>query len=561
MLEFDTIIIGSGAGGLAAALCLARAGQKVAVIEQHYVPGGWCHSFYIDGHRYSPGVHYIGGMDKGQSSCDLYEGLGIANELVFFRMNKDAYEHCWIGDERIDMPAGIDNLADSLSEKFPKERKGINKYLKLVKTVSKELFLIPKMNGFWDNVTIPYRTRHLGKYGLFSLKRVLGWHIKDPLLKKVLNIQCGDHGLPPSKTSFPFHCALMDHYFNGGFYPMGGGAAIVKAMTNAIKKYGGEIKTGLAVKSILLENDASASPKSRRKAVGVELQNGTVIRAKRIVSNADPAATYKMVGHQHLSPKLLKKLAATRYSVTSLMFFISVDMDVREAGLDSGNIWFMPGKDMDGIYEDLTKVSILEMDEFDSLFISCSSLKDPLSFNGRHHTLEVVTFIDYDAFKALYTNPDETHERYLQIKERLCEKLMNTFKRILPAIHKNIVHLEVGTPITNEYYINSTKGNVYGTEKGFMQTGPFSYKAKTEIENLYMCGASIMSHGVAGSSYSGVKTAAEILGCREEDLIQKDESQVLRIYDAEDSSQWPDWIHQRMAEKKKRLERKMSNLV
>lgn len=560
MQEFDTIIIGSGAGGLSAALCLARAGQKVAVIEQHYVPGGWCHSFYIDGHRYSPGVHYIGGMDKGESSCNLYEGLGIANELVFFRMNKDAYEHCWIGDERIDMPAGIDRLTDSLSQRFPKEKKGIKKYLKLVKTVSKEIFLIPKMNGFWDNVTIPYRTRHLGKYGLFRLKRVIGWHIKDPLLTKVLNIQCGDHGLPPSKTSFPFHCALMDHYFNGGFYPMGGGAAIVKAMTKAIKKYGGLIRTGEAVKKILIEEENSTG-KPHKKVVGVELQHGEIIRAKRVISNADPGVTYKMVGHENLSAKLLKKLEATRYSVTSLMFFISVDMDVREAGLDSGNIWFMPGKDMDGIYEDLTKVSILEKDEFDSLFISCSSLKDPLSFNGRHHTLEVVTFIDYDSFKALNTGPDTLNERYLQIKERLSEKLMNTFKRILPAVHKNIVHLEVGTPITNEHYINATKGNVYGTEKGFMQTGPFSYKAKTEIKNLYMCGASIMSHGVAGSSYSGVKTAAEILGCREEDLIKEDESQVLRIYDAEDSSQWPDWIHQRMADKKKRSENKVSNLA
>ena len=555
MQQFDSIIIGSGAGGLSAALCLARAGQKVAVIEQHYVPGGWCHSFYIDGHRYSPGVHYIGGLDKGQSTCNLYEGLGIANELVFFRMNKDAYEHCWIGDERIDMPAGIDNLVNSLSEKFPKEKKGIQKYLKLVKTVSKELFLIPKMSGFWDNVTIPYRTRHLGKYGLFRLKRVIGWHIKDPVLQSVLNIQCGDHGLPPSKASFPFHCALMDHYFNGGFYPMGGGAAIVKAMTNAIKRYGGVIKTGQAVKTILTEGD------KKFKAVGVELQNGEIIRAKRVISNADPAATYKMVGHQNLSPKLLKKLEATRYSVTSLMFFISVNMDVREAGIDSGNIWFMPDKDLDGIYEGLTKVSILETDEFDSLFISCSSLKDPLSFNGKHHTLEVVTFIDYDSFMALNTNPDETHERYLKIKERLSEKLMNTFKRILPAVHKNIVHLEVGTPITNEYYINTTKGNVYGTEKGFMQTGPFSYKAKTEIENLYMCGASIMSHGVAGASYSGVKTAAEILGCREEDLIQKDESQELRVYDAEDSSQWPDWMHQRIADKKKRHLQKVRNPV
>lgn len=555
MKEFDTIIIGSGAGGLSAALCLARAGHKVAVIEQHYVPGGWCHSFYIDGHRFSPGVHYIGGMDKGESTCNLYEGLGIANELVFFRMNKEAYEHCWIGDDRIDMPAGINRLADSLSKKFPKEKKGIRKYLKLVQQVSKELFLIPKMNGFWDNITIAYRTRHLGKYGLFRLKRVIGWHIKDPLLKKVLNIQCGDHGLPPSKASFPFHCALMDHYFNGGFYPMGGGAAIVKAMTNAIKGYGGEIKTGLAVKKILMAGE------KKLKAVGVELANGEIIMAKQIVSNADPAATYKLVGHQNLGTKLLKKLATTRYSITSLMFFITVDMDVRLAGLDSGNIWFMPDKDMDGIYEDSTKVSILEKDEFDSLFISCSSLKDPLSYNGRQHTIEVVTFIDYDSFKAYNIERNENDEKYLKIKERLCEKLMNTFKRILPAVHENIVHLELGTPMTNEYYINSTRGNVYGTEKGFWQTGPFSYTAKTDIENLYMCGASIMSHGVAGASYSGVKTAAEILGCTEYDLLQKNELQNLRVYDAEDSSQWPDWIHQRMADKKKRSENKTAQAV
>jgi len=552
MNNFDTIIIGSGAGGLSAALCLSRAGQKVAVIEQHYVPGGWCHSFYIDGHRFSPGVHYIGGLDKGESTSNLYEGLGIANELVFFRMNSAAYEHCWLGDNRIDMPAGINRLCESLSKRFPAEKKGIKKYLELVEKVSKQIQLIPKMNGLWDNITIPYRTRHLGKYGLFSLKRVIGWHIKDPLLKKVLNIQCGDHGLPPAKASFPFHCALMDHYFNGGFYPMGGGAAIVKAMTSAIKKYGGEIHTGQGVKKIIVEGD------KKFRAVGVELQNGEQIRAKQIISNADPSATYKLVGHENLSSKLLKKLTGTRYSVTSLMFFLTVDMDIRKAGLDSGNIWFMPNKDMDEIYDDLTKVDILKTDEFESLFISCSSLKDPLSFNGKQHTIEVVTFIDYDSFKIFKTECLENDEKYREIKERLSQKLLTTLKRILPAVHENIVKMEIGTPITNEHYINSTNGNVYGTEKGFWQTGPFSFSTKSEIENLFMCGASIISHGVAGASYSGVRTAAAILGCAEEDLLKKDEAQELRIYDAEDSSQWPEWMLQRLAEKKKRTEKKMS---
>jgi hypothetical protein len=143
---------------------------------------------------------------------------------------------------------------------------------------------------------------------------------------------------------------------------------------------------------------------------------------------------------------------------------------------------------------------------------------------------------------------------YKELKDRLCDKLINSLEKVIPDIRNHIVQLDLGTPLTNEYYINSTRGNVYGTEKGFFQTGPFSYNAQTEIQNLYMCGASIMSHGVAGASYSGVKTAAMILNCREEDLIKPDDSQDLRIYDAEDNTHWPEWLRQKMADKKRRTE-------
>lgn len=549
--QYDTIIIGSGAGGLSAAICLARAGQKVAVVEQHYVPGGWCHSFYLDGHRFSPGVHYIGGLDKGQSTRRLYEGLGIGSDLVFFRMNPDGYEHCWIGEHRISMPATPERLLESLSLRFPKEKKGLAKYLKLVRQVSSEIQLISKMKGFWDNITIPYRTRHLGKYGLFSLKRVVGWHIKDPLLRNVINIQCGDHGLSPSKASFPFHCALMDHYLDGGFYPMGGGAAIVKAMTNAIKKFGGEIRTGQSVNRIMLE--PSTENKNRKwKATGVELQNGEKLFANQVVSNADPEATYKMVGMENLGDKLKKKLNKTRYSVTSLMFFLVVDMDLRQAGWDSGNIWLMPDKDMDQVYHELNTDNLLDTDDFQSLFISSSSLKDPTSYDGRYHSIEVITFIEYDSFYSNHDEGNRLNGEYQAFKEKLCTKLVNNLEKILPGIREKIVQIELGMPGTNEHYIRATKGNVYGTEKGFFQTGPFSYQAQTEIERLYMCGASIISHGVAGASYSGVKTAAIILKCKEEDLIKADDTQEVRIYPADDPSGWPDWLLQKTAHRKKR---------
>ena len=548
--RYDTIVIGSGAGGLSAAICLAKKGQKVLVLEQHDVPGGWCHSFYLDGYRFTPGVHYIGLLDKGQSTSLLYEGLGIANDLVFFRMNRKAYEHCWIGDERFDYPANFDELVHKLSEKFPAEKKNINKYLTLVRNVSRQLQLIPHIKTVWEQITIPFRTKHMGKYALFSLKRVIDWHLKDPLLKKILNIQFGDHGLAPSRASFPLHCAVMDHYFNGGFYPMGGGGAIIKAMTNCIKKEGSEVRTSIGVQRILIEGD------KKKKAVGVLLENGEQLFADRIISNADPDITYnKLVGRENLSNRLKKKLDKTKYSVTSLMLFLTVDMDVTKAGLDSGNIWFMSEGDMDEVYKEMQKPNIIDGDEFLGMFVSCTTLKDPISFNGRHHTLEVITYIDYEAFRQFENEESQRSNAYLEFKDRLTVKMINTLEKVLPGVNDHIILKELGTPITNKFYINSTNGSVYGTEKTLNQIGPFAFKPKSEIQNLFLCGASIASHGIAGASYSGVQTAGAILNLKQFDLIKHDESQNVRIYDAEDHKEYPDWMLKKIEVKKARLEK------
>lgn len=526
-MQFDTIIVGSGAGGLASALCLAREGQKVLVLEQHFTLGGWCHSFSLHGSRFTPGVHYIGLLGEGESSSDLYKGLGIANDLTFYRMNPEGYEHCWIGEERFDIPAGFDAFMDALTARFPHEKKGIKRYLNTVRDVSRELQLIPKMNGFWDKITIAWRTRHLGKYGLFSLKRVIDWHIKDPLLKIILNVQCGDHGLPPGKASFPLHAAVMEHYLSGGYYPKGGGASIVDAMAKAIKNHGGELRTKSRVKRILIEDHHAI-----KSAIGVELQSGEKIYASRIISNADPKKTYHdLVGKEYLSEKLNAKLDASRYSCTSLMLFLTVDMDVEAAGLDSGNIWIMPNRDMDDVYKDMMSADIGSGEYFSGLFISCTTLKDPASFDGKNHTLEVLTYINYDAFKEYEGEAKKRSQKYLAFKAKLMEKMIRTLDKAIPGMKESIIHKDLGTPITNEHYINATDGSVYGTEKTLNQIGPNAFRAQSEINNLYLCGASILAHGVTGATYSGVDTAARILACRGDELIQPMQGQNLKIID------------------------------
>ena len=540
MEEFDTIIIGSGVGGLAAAICLSRAGQKVLVLEQHYVPGGWSHSFTLNGQRFSPGVHYVGLIGEGQSTNELYRGLGVANDMVFFRMNIKAYEHCLIGNEIIDLPSGIENLKEVLSQRFPKEEKNIREYLSLVQKVSDELQLIPKLKGFWQNITVPFRTKHFGKFAFFSLKRVVNWHVKDDLLKATLNIQCGDHGLPAYRACFPVHCSVMNHYFDGGYYPMGGGGGIIKAMTNAVKRHGGEVRVKQNVKKIIIEDS---------KATSVQLADGQIIKAKTIVSNADPSITYlNLVGREHLSKGLVKKLDKTKYSVTSLILFLTLEMDVTQFGIDSGNIWMMKDEDGDQNFKDLMQNNIAEGDCFPAVFISCTTLKDPVSFNGRYHNFEVVTYVDYDNLQD-FGKEDYHNSDYLEFKEKVIKKLLNNIEKVIPGAKQHVVQAELGTPKTNEFYINSTKGNVYGTEKKLNQVGPFSYKNKSEISNLFLCGASTLSHGVGGATHSGVMAASMILNCTTAELMHEDSNQKLRIYDAEDSSTWPEWIHVKRSDK------------
>ncbi len=534
-MKYDAIIIGSGAGGLSCALTLAKEGKKVLVLEQHYVAGGWCHSFKLKGHRYTPGIHYIGLLGEGESTSELYKGLGIANDLEFYKMNEKAYEHCHIGEERFDIPAGFDAFNEAMRERFPHDKKNITKYLKMVRTVSTQLQLIPKINGFWDLITIPWRTRYLGKYGLFSLKAISNWFVKDDLAKIILNIQAGDHGLPPAKASFPLHAAVMEHYFAGGYYPKGGGESIVNAMLKAIEKHEGDVWTSSAVKQILLEDIVGDDAKGK-KAVGVQLKDGEKIYADIIVSNADPQKTYDtLVGRENLGAKLVEKLDATTYSCSSLMLFVTINADARALGLDSGNIWVVPNKDMDEVYEEMMGTDLLEKEYFDGMFISCTTLKDPSSFDGKNHVLEIITYINYDAFDEFKDEDKKRSDKYKEFKKALEAKMIKSLEKAVPGIEKSIIHTNLATPITNDFYINTTRGNVYGTAKNLQQIGPNAFKPKSEIEGLYLCGASILSHGVAGASFSGVTTAGVILGKRQDELLVHDNSQNIKIYDAEAS--------------------------
>ena len=66
--SYDAIIIGSGIGGLSTAAILSKFGKKVLVLERHYVPGGFSHTFKRkNGFEWDVGVHYVGRVESEKS--------------------------------------------------------------------------------------------------------------------------------------------------------------------------------------------------------------------------------------------------------------------------------------------------------------------------------------------------------------------------------------------------------------------------------------------------------------------------------------------------------------
>jgi len=134
--HYDAIMIGSGLGSLTTAVMLAKEGQRVLVLERHYVAGGFTHVFKRRGYEWDVGIHYIGEVQRPNSIIKKLFDYVTDSKLKWADMG-DVYDRIVIGDNIYDFVKGTQQFKQRLIDYFPEEAKAIEDYVNLVFEVNK----------------------------------------------------------------------------------------------------------------------------------------------------------------------------------------------------------------------------------------------------------------------------------------------------------------------------------------------------------------------------------------------------------------------------------------
>jgi all-trans-retinol 13,14-reductase len=501
--KFDVIVIGSGIGGMGTAATLAKLGRKVLVLEQHYVPGGFTHTFRRKGYTWDVGVHIVGETSQrslpGRILSDLTGG-GLTWEPV-----GPIYDEFRFPDDvTIQFPSDGAAFADTLKSHFPHEAAGIDRYLAETRAT------VRSMRGHYLGLTLPGRLGRwlggqIGKSGREAFQRttaeVIHPMIRDERLRTVLTAQWGYHGAPPSRSSWALHALVTRHFLHGAGYPVGGASRIAETMLRTVADAGGWTRICTDVDQILVENG---------RAVGVKMVDGEEIRAARVVSavGAYPTVT-------RLLPPALRQAdwaqAATGLepAPAHLCLYLGFKGDIASAGATRQCQWYYDTWSHEEAIWDVhpdrpvTKAPIL--------FTSFPSLKDPAHDPGpeQRHTGEIITFVPWSAFQRWQGTPWRRRGKdYEAFKAALSQSLLDELFRQHPGLRDKLDHHELATPLSTDLFVRPYNGSIYGLMGTPHRYGQEWLRPASPVPGLYLSGSDVASCGVIGAFMGGLLCAA-----------------------------------------------------
>ncbi len=500
---YDAVIIGAGHNGLTAAAYLARAGYSTLVLERRDIVGGCCVTEEIAPDCRASTTSYIASMLRPEVIRDLHlgdHGLRMvpcdpALQVPF----PDGHLVSWWSTR--------EQVVEELRKISPKDAETfvrVDDRLKKLARYLQPFFLEPppepgtqSLDGWADLFRTGKRFRGISSTEISQLVSFLTGSLGDFLDRNyesekvktlfLANNVYGKHGgpyQPGTALGLLFHLLSGGEHEQQGFYGhvMGGMGSITGAMAKAAQAFGAEIRTSAPVQQI-------DSRGGRVRAV--VLDDGTEIRARVVLSNADPKRTFLgMVPERDLPADFVHAIRGIKMDGPCAKVNMVLAEEPRFTGTPASYdpqqrslFTLVPSLEFAERCYDIAKFGEIP----EQLWVDCviASNADPsLAPAGKH---VMTCFVQYVPYKLRQGMWDEN-------RELLGDRVVKKISEYAPNVPTAIVARQVLTPLDLESTYGLTEGNIFHGDLNLEQlffnrpvAGWSQYR--TPIAGLYLCGA------------------------------------------------------------------------
>lgn len=484
------VVIGSGFGGLSAAIRLSAAGHEVTMVEQRDKPGGRAYVYQQDGFTFDGGPTIITApwlidelfASAGEKTADWVSLVPID---PFYNIRfEDGSVFRYNGDR--------DAVVAQIRDWSPSDVAGYLDFRKAAEDIFRTgMALIDKPFTHMSDMvrTLPDLAR-LGAHR--SVASFVNGFVRDERLRQVLSFHPLLVGGNPFQTSSLYALIHTLEQQWGVWFAMGGTGALVDALVRLFTGTGGTLLLDSPVAEIQVDSRT-------RRATGVRLASGALLEADAVVSNADVATTYlKLIHPRHRRRNTNRRIERLRYSMSLFVLYFGTDR--RYDNIAHHEILMGPR------YRELLNdifVGKKLADDF-SLYLHRPTATDPSLAPPGCDSWYVLSPVPHlEGATDWRVTAREYRNRIVQYLEQ----------RYLPDLSRHIVTERYIDPLHFRDTLGSHLGSAFSVEPILTQSAWFRpHNLSEDISNLYLTGAGTHpGAGIPGVLSSG-KIVADIVG-------------------------------------------------
>ncbi|MEN9563324.1 MAG: hypothetical protein RIR73_1568 [Chloroflexota bacterium] len=499
--HYDTIIIGAGHNGLVAAAYLAKQGKKVLVLERRSIVGGSVvtESF---GDGFTIDSVFTGGSLRPDIVKDLKLSLPEVKEKSAFISLQPDGNHLTLDAE------SIKRISEKDAARFPEFVRFMDKCASILDTayatIMPRLGTLPRLpmnfgiREGYGLLELGLELKLAGRKDMLNFIRALPMTAQELVeeyfeseIVKAAICAVAIHGSTLGPMGAGTGYTLIHNWMNRGGLAhknVGKAGEITTALANAVKAFGGEIRTEAEVARIKVESQI---------AKGVVLANGEEISANQIFSAADPKHTLlKLVGAQDLPPEFVWHTQSIKMRGSVAKIHLQTNGN---HGIPEGTLVVAPSiKYLEKAY-DATKYG--EISEKPYLEVTTSGSTVSIHFQ----------FAPY----SLRNSESQREASHWKVESaKVAELAIKTLEEYFPALHASRITHHIITPQDLEATYGLTEGDLNHGQLMldqflFMRPIPGWSNHKTPIDNLYLCGSGV--HGGGGVSGAAGRNATKSL--------------------------------------------------